>query len=465
MAALGGPPELVVYGAEDCGACAEVERRVIGPLAAAGITVHRRDVKNPDHYAALLETEARVGLRGASLPIVVVEGQLLSGPDEIMEKLPALLDALGTGAATVAAAPVVAPVCGLDCAVEAPIWAAYFHQPGCKRCSRAEAEIAYVRRRHPNLVIDRFDVYDRMDLALWLAERAGREFTTPAIFVGDDALLGDEVRAERIEALVAANAGGAPRFWIDRNEGEEPAARFRSWGPIAVLGAGLLDGVNPCAFATLVFLVSYLAAARRRGREILAVGGAFTAGVFIAYLAVGFGLHHALDAISGTLEVVGRWVTLVTAALCLVLAGLSLHDFVKARRGALAEMSLTLPEPLRKRINAVIRRSARAPAFVWAALVAGLVVSLIELACTGQVYLPTIVFLTAVPELRVRAYAYLILYNVMFVVPLIVVFVLAYAGTTSKTLEGWLSKNAARVKLGMAALFAVLGGWLVVTGL
>jgi len=95
------------------------------------------------------------------------------------------------------------------------------------------------------------------------------------------------------------------------------------------------------------------------------------------------------------------------------------------------------------------------------AFVTGIIISFLELACTGQIYLPTIVFVSSMPEMRVRAISYLVLYNFLFILPLVVVFVLVYYGTTSKQLSGFLEQRAALVKLGMTVLFAALAVWLV----
>jgi len=97
---------------------------------------------------------------------------------------------------------------------------------------------------------------------------------------------------------------------------------------------------------------------------------------------------------------------------------------------------------------------------VVSSLLLGGVVSLIELACTGQVYLPTIVFVLGVPDLRTRATIALVLYNLMFVVPLIIVLILVYYGTSSRQLVSWLQRRAAAVKFGMGLLFTGLGVWL-----
>jgi cytochrome c biogenesis protein CcdA len=162
-----------------------------------------------------------------------------------------------------------------------------------------------------------------------------------------------------------------------------------------------------------------------------------------------------------SLNTIAKVVYGLTAALCIGLAVFSIVDYFKVRRGALDDMALKLPEPLRKRINEVIRKGRGYEAYVIGAFITGLLVSLLELACTGQVYLPTIIFVSSMPDLRLRAIFFLVLYNLLFILPLVVVFILAYYGTTSKDLTGFLKKHAGAVKLGMALIFLALGVWLV----
>jgi cytochrome c biogenesis protein CcdA len=233
-------------------------------------------------------------------------------------------------------------------------------------------------------------------------------------------------------------------------------------GWLAVVAAGLIDGINPCAFATLIFFVSYLTLSGRSGKEVLFVGGAFTFGVFLAYLAVGLGLYQILELVGETLDLIASIVYALTGVFCLVLAVLSFLDYRKARQGDIGDMLLKLPEPLRKRIN-TIRKGRKARSYVLGAFFAGVMISFLELACTGQVYLPTIIFVSSIPELRLRAIAFLVIYNLLFVLPLVVIFVLVYFGTTSKDLTRFLREKAALVKLGMTVVFIALGGWLLIS--
>ena len=404
----------------------------------------------------ILEYLSKKGTRYPNLP----EG--LGGPEY---QLPTVATPATTPAVRVSPTSVAMPG-GTE--EKRAIHLAYFYQPGCQECDRVQLALNYLQSRYPQVAVTSFDVKEYAALNEWLGKRAGvpetRRMTAPSIFVGQDALVGEGIYLDSLEALLAKyQATGAPKVWEEfKGEQAEESIiyRFLSLSKLTVVGAGLLDGLNPCAFATLVFFISYLTFSGRKGREVLFVGLVFTLGVFLTYLTVGLGLWKALGALS-FLTAVGRWIYILTAALCLVLAILSLLDFFKARRGQAEEMRLSLPRALRRWINAIIRGGQNVRTYAPVAFVTGAAVSLVELACTGQVYLPTIIFVLSVPELRVRAFLYLLLYNLFFIAPLIVVFLFAYYGTTAAQFGKLLRTHAATIKLGTAILFLALAGWLI----
>ena len=495
-----GIVRILYFYSVDCPHCQTVEQEILEPLQAEygdRIDLRELEISDPVNYELLVHTEEYFGVapEQRGLPTLVVDGQILIGEDEARQKLRCLVEACfaegGTawpdipglaealqhehGAGEFPFGPTGGGgICEVEeetaCETAATIWAAYFYQVGCQECSRAEVDIRYIRSRYPQLIVEEFNIYEDLPLAQWLAQRVGREkdLHAPAFFVGDDALIGEgEITPQNLEALVEKYAAtGAEKVWADFNteSGTEGLVeRFRALGPLTVVVAGLVDGLNPCAFATLVFFIAYLAASQRKGTEILAVGGSFTLGVFLAYLLVGLGLYKVLDWMGSTLTTLGRWVYGLTALFCAVLAVLSFLDYLKARQGRIEEMSLTLPSALKNRARAVVRAGQKAQAYVAAAFVTGLLVSLLELACTGQIYLPTLVFVASIPALRARAYAYLVLYNLFFILPLVVVFALAYLGTTSMQLGLFLKRHTASVKLGTAVVFAALAAWLGLT--
>jgi cytochrome c biogenesis protein CcdA len=186
---------------------------------------------------------------------------------------------------------------------------------------------------------------------------------------------------------------------------------------------------------------------------MLMVGAAFISAVFIAYLAAGLLLHQVLDTLNDRFAGIQRWLNLAFGLLALLAAWLSFRDALRARAGRLGEMTLQLPGVLKDRIRSVIRSGARARRFVIAAFISGLVISLLELACTGQVYAPIIY---QIQKGRLDAVLWLVIYNLAFITPLVVIFLLAYGGLRSETLVNFQKRHTFAVKLALALLFLAL---------
>ena len=479
----------------DCPHCMVVLNELLLPMQdELGTKLHIRlvEIDYAENYELLIRAEDHFGVQPEerAIPTLIIDGQTLIGEDDIRDNLRGIVEQgiLGGGipwpdipsfdpAAIISEenASANAEMCTIDsgdtCETGAPIYAAYFFQTGCDSCSRVEADLAYLRTKYPQLIVEKFNVYDSASLGLWLTDRAGREdFHSPSLFIGSEAWIGEgEITPDSIEAALQCYAQeGSPKVWEAFNEEQGSSNiinQFRNMSWLTVILAGLVDGLNPCAFATLIFFISYLTISGRKDREVIIVGISFTLGVFIAYLVIGLGFYKVLDLLGNILNIVSRWVYGLTALLCIALAVFSFKDVAKARKGKLKDMSLNLPEGLRKRINAVIRKGRGTNRYVISAFITGLVISLLELACTGQVYLPTIIFVSSMPELRLRAIFYLIIYNLLFILPLVIVFVLAYFGTTSKELTRFLQKRAAAVKIGLGILFFALGAWLFVSAI
>ena len=462
----------------DCEHCQAVAKEVLPSLEArfgSHLELRRFDIREPRNYQVLLALEARYGIKNGGLPEIFIGPDVLIGEEAVRSGLEGLIEKhLAAGGVDF---PTQDEPVALETATPAGTGAnapvvhmAYFFKQGCRQCDRVAYDLELLRSRYPNLQVTYFDIGEKSALNEALAQRANlpvqQRLVTPAIFVGNDALIGAEISLPRLEALVQRyqESGAAPIWEGLETQGASQSIieRFRSFGPLTVVGAALIDGLNPCAFATIVFFVSYLTFIGRRRREVLMVGGAFTVGVFAAYLLVGLGALHFIQVLAG-IRILGRVLYGLMAALCLVFAGVSVHDAWQAHRGRPEAMHLRLPIWLQKQVHRVIRENSSAPAFVGLALVSGLLVSLLELACTGQVYLPTILFVLGVPQLRLHAVSYLVLYNLIFVAPLVVVFVVAAFGVSSQRLASLVQRHTGSVKLLTAAVFALLGGWLLST--
>ena len=348
----------------------------------------------------------------------------------------------------------------------------YFQKPGCAECAKARQLLDSLRGDFALLRVIEYNILspDGTVLNQALCNRlnvpATRQTVAPAIFTQTGFVIGPEITPAAVTKLLGET------MTVDQNDSwrefqaaeaaeaeREVDRRYEAITLPVVLIAGLLDGINPCAFATIIFFLSYLQIARRTPREMLLTGAAFISAVFLAYFSAGLVFHQFLDVLHDRIGNFQKWLNPAFAALALVAAILSLRDALRARAGRMDEMTLQLPGMLKDRIRGVIRTGARARRFVIAAFLSGIVISFLELACTGQVYAPIVY---QIHQGRLDAILWLALYNLAFILPLIVIFLLAYGGLRSETLIAFQKKHTFTVKIALAALFLLLAAFLLI---
>ncbi|HDG67678.1 MAG TPA: hypothetical protein ENG11_00845 [candidate division Zixibacteria bacterium] len=506
-----GAVDVDIFYSKYCEHCQYIIDQFLPPILQKygdRVKVHEYEIEdNLDNYELLLKREAKAGDTDNEIPVIFIGNQVLGGEEEIeknfvkvlekeleREKLVAHIggEEKKSEAVKVETTSVAQPESGkVEVAsaesVSAPqeptrldtIYLMFFYKQGCTHCDRMNKDIKLLQRQAPQLlhaaiVYREYDIADRQSKLLHeaLCERNDvdeeHRLATPAVFLNGAALIygyniGGSSYWKMVDTIKAL--GDTCRnvvLWDSITEEElaaaerRIAARFSKFNVVPIITAGLLDGVNPCAFGALIFFITFLTVAERKKKEILMVGLAYTFAVFVTYYAVGAGFLGFLAALP-IFRVIARWVYIITAVLAVGLGVFSLVDFVKAKRGKLSEMTLQLPDKLKKKIHRIIisenepRKTRRN--FLVAAFTTGFFVSLLELACTGQVYLPTIIYVLGIPGLRTKAHLYLLLYNLMFVIPLLVVFIISYLGATSEQLNGFLKKNTAIIKLLTALMF------------
>jgi hypothetical protein len=358
-------------------------------------------------------------------------------------------------------------------AQEGPLVVRVFIDPHCSSCHRVmEDIIPPLARKYKDQVrwdyldISKEDIYKQyISWELKLNRRLG----TPTVIVGNRILVGMSESADHLDVYInEALSKRTPTIHLE-GKGTDLLERFKSFGPLAVIMAGLIDGFNPCAFTVIVFFISFLTVMGYRRREMALIGMVYITAVFLTYLGLGFGLFNALYRLKGFF-ILSKALYGTIGVFSLALGVMALKDYVVYKRtGKTDEMALQLPRPVKDRIHAIVGAYYRKDplsqertlkGLVFSAMIVGFLISLLEAVCTGQMYLPTIVFVLKDPSLRLQALLYLVVYNVMFIIPLVVVLGLALLGATSKDFEAAARRNLGLIKLSMAALFFVLGALL-----
>ncbi|MCL2220079.1 MAG: hypothetical protein FWC23_08230 [Chitinispirillia bacterium] len=343
---------------------------------------------------------------------------------------------------------------------DAPLELYFFGSSTCGECLEIKNTLLYPLEQELGSRL-RIHFHDTENSASYeLMIRMERQFgiTNPApqeLFFPDTALLG--------YAAIMANARSMLEEYLNDPqrrmsiEISEPAgdpkealwARFKSFTFGAIVIAALIDSVNPCAIATMIFLVSFLATQKRKRTEILAAGLSFTFAVFITYLLLGVGAFKLITMLDQY-----YWVSRIIKWSAVALAGavgvVSLVDAARYKlSGNTKSITLQLPDSVKKRIRTIIKEKMSGKRLIIGTFIAGFLVTLLEAICTGQVYLPTIVLMTRAGDgtMQLVGWLYLIMYCLIFVAPLLAVMIAAYYGMTWNKLAKMTQNNLTLIKI------------------
>jgi cytochrome c biogenesis protein CcdA len=222
-----------------------------------------------------------------------------------------------------------------------------------------------------------------------------------------------------------------------------PAATVRSGAAFAatVLGAGLLDGINPCAFSVLLLFVAFLFTLQRGRPDLLAFGFTYIGAIYLTYFGIGLGLLSVFQL--GAPHLFAR----LGAGLMILLGLVNIKDFFWYGLGP----SLTLPK-----VGVAARDRWMRRATLPATAVVGFLVGICEFPCTGGVYVGILGLLAAQTTYWVGL-TYLVAYNVMFILPLVALLLVVGNRRVVGQFSRWMATNKRQLRLGQGAVMVAIG--------
>ena len=351
-----------------------------------------------------------------------------------------------------------------------------FHEIGCSHCAHTEEFLESIHPTYPELEIIHYEIHEPESLDLLpklLAAYDIEEAAVPIIFVGDVAIAGgvfygleeqpyaptgrsEDIALERaIQRAIDAQAS-SPLTRID-DSAAAPSLAERLTIPAVILAAAA-DSVNPCTFAVLVLLLGTLLVAQRQGSKslVLRAGFAFTISIYISYFLMGIGIFSAIQAAG-----VQRPFIMAVSGLAILLGLWNMKDYFAYGKW------FTIEVPQRWRPT--VKRLTASVVSVPGAFVVGVLDSLFLLPCSSGPYIAILALLSKTTT-RTEGILYLLLYNLIFVLPLIAITLAVHFGfTTTARAERWRSARLGKLHLvsgivmfllGAGMLVAVLVGWM-----
>lgn len=209
--------------------------------------------------------------------------------------------------------------------------------------------------------------------------------------------------------------------WFDANNIVKNTETKNWWLSffLIMLPAALADSINPCAFAVMLLLLSSILSRSKNKKRALLSWVMFSLSIFLSYLAMGFGLYQALSNVDSIF-----WLKFVVWILGVIVWLINLKDYFFPWLWFVAEVPLSWRSKMKKIID-----KALSP---WWAFVIWLIISLFLLPCTSGPYLTVLWYLASESSnLNLWGAVYIVIYNLIFVLPMIVITLIVWLGVKS----------------------------------
>ena len=303
-----------------------------------------------------------------------------------------------------------------------------------------------MQAKYPGLHLEMLEIYhnetNRETFTGMNQRYANGNAGIPVIFIGDRALIGDtDIKnhfEESILAEIQFSAAGNTSA-ISRNSTVETSAQLT---PQLVIVSSFIDSLNPCAFSVLVFLLITMSVAADR-RRILLVGATYIVAVFAFHLLAGVGVFSLL-----TLSGFSKAFSLIGASLALLFGILTLADVVRNRESYL----LAIPASKKQLLGHYIQTATLPAAFVL-----GILAGIFGFSCTGGIYI-SILSLMSRNFTLASGLPYLLLYNLIFILPLVLVVLLIAFGIPPERANTWRTDNRRVMRFIVGLTMIALGG-------
>ena len=213
-----------------------------------------------------------------------------------------------------------------------------------------------------------------------------------------------------------------------------------------IVATGPIDSINPCAIGVLILLVSVMVAFKTK-REMIFYGFIYILAVFVTYVLAGFGILFFLTSVP---LYISEYISIVVGSLIVIAGLIEIKDFFWYGQG----ITLAIPPERAKQIHEMTKKITLPGVIFLGAFVAG-----VELPCTGAPYLAILLVLSQ--NFNFAAFLMLILYNIIFVMPLIVILLMVHFGFKIQNIKRWKQANRSYMRLGTGIILIFLG-WLLI---
>lgn len=325
--------------------------------------------------------------------------------------------------------------------------AVYFYASWCAHCQNVDA---YFKEKG---LYEKYDIikldYDKAEnkalLAKIFSDKGYKQTGIPAVVIDEQLISGDQPIIEDFQEKIEQSKGVSVEYVNSfAQEGSEIEGDGLSF--TVLIGAALVDAINPCAFAVLIILVATVVGAQGR-KKALWSGLLFSLAVFISYFLMGLGLYKVI-----TIFNLPKIISIVVGVLAIVIGLANLKDAFWHGKVFLMEVPMSWRPKMKE-----ILKNVTSPL---GALGAGFLVSLFLLPCTSGPYIVVLGLLAEKVQIS-RTLLLLTVYNLIFVLPMVVITSAMYFGLRGGKMEQWRTKNISLLHGAAGVIMTGIGVYLI----
>jgi cytochrome c biogenesis protein CcdA len=300
----------------------------------------------------------------------------------------------------------------------------FFYHPSCEECMERKRLMEELEREYfPRVVVEWWNTAEREGMERFMEYNLSR--WPAAVFDHNPETALYDLREETLREVI--------EHYLEEGElkqAPKPLKRPELTIPLVIV-SGLIDGFNPCAFSLLIFFISFLFTLKRGRLRVLGMGLTYILGVYLGYISIGVGLLRTV-----TLLGLQRPFALLGVALLALMGLLQIRDAIGFEAPLLRFPRFAAPS-----YHRLVERATLPVAFAL-----GVFVSLLEFPCSGSVYIGILILLASGVGFS-SGLLYLILYNLMFVLPLLILLFLASNLEVLTRMDEWRAAQRRRMKL------------------
>lgn len=252
-------------------------------------------------------------------------------------------------------------------------------------------------------------------------------------FIGDKPIIDNlKTALEKCEPMKKISSGAS--------SDNPSASKLTFW---AIVIAALIDSINPCAFGVLIFLMAAMLS-MSSSKRAFRYGLVYTFVVFLVYLLLGLGIIRIIQDFHNIINIIIK----IAAIFSFVGGLIEIKDFFWYGKG----ISLKIPASAKPFIERITHKGT-----LVSVILLGITVTLFELPCTGGIYLA---ILSLMSVNKTFGISYLLLYNLIFILPLVFIVFLVYFGQKIEKISAWIERNKRLMRLAAGIVMILLAIYL-----